>query len=200
MSKRTVFIVAMVLTVFSVGGCAPPSSFIGYFENRRQDLIDVAHVDFSAVNVGAVAYAGPLMVGINYMTGVVTREEASSLQLGLGGPRLLGRKGLAYGIIWTSSRWNDERPIIGQRPKRAPSGLSVGATAGAILGVGAEADVLELIDFITGIFCLDPTEDDEFVAAREEPVKPPQPPPPPPPVPPTPAQPPQAQPAPHAAP
>ena len=36
-------------------GCALPGSFGGYLQNRRHDLIDVLHVDFGAINTGAVA-------------------------------------------------------------------------------------------------------------------------------------------------
>ncbi|MFH1731202.1 MAG: hypothetical protein ABIF82_06090, partial [Planctomycetota bacterium] len=46
---------------------------------------------------------------------------------------------------------------------RAPSGFSAGASVGAVAGVGFEADVLEAIDFVVGLACLDVMEDDEYL-------------------------------------
>ena len=169
MSRQSACVLAVALVCAGVLGCAVPGSFSGYLENRRQDLIDVLHVDFSAVNVGAVAYVGPFLAGINYMTGVETREQSTTLQLGLGGARILGRKGLATGLLWPSSRWNEDSQIIGRRPKRAPSGFSVGFSVGAVAGIGAEADALELIDFVLGLFCVDLAEDDEDIGDEPEP-------------------------------
>jgi hypothetical protein len=68
---------------------------------------------------------------------------------------------LASGLLWPASKWDEDKPFIGARPKRGPSGFSAGASVGAIGGVGAEADVLELIDFVVGLVCLDVMEDDE---------------------------------------
>jgi|GEM_PF-2766802 len=168
MSRRALFVLAIILAVLCADGCALPNSVGGYFENRRQDLIDVLHVDFGAVNVGAVAYAGPLMLGMDYQTGVKSREQSSTLQIGLGGPRILGRRGLASGLLWPASKWDEDKPFIGTRPKRGPSGFSAGLSAGAVGGVGAEADVLEAIDFVAGLACLDLTEDDEYLDADEQ--------------------------------
>ena len=166
MSVKVRYLLAALFAVLCADGCAVPTSVGGYFENRRQDLIDVAHVDLSAANVGAVAYAGPFMVGIDYMTGLAGREQSTSLQIGLGGPRTLGRRGLAAGLLFPASHWNGDKQIIGERPKRSPSGMSVGASAGLLAGVGAEADVLELVDFALGILCVDVIEDDPSIAGR----------------------------------
>jgi hypothetical protein len=169
MTRRQLFFLGLILAALCADGCAMPGSFVGYLHNRRHDLIDVVHVDFGAVNFGAVAYAGPLMVGADYQTGLKTREESSTLQLGLGGPRIQGNRGLALGIILPFSRWNGTRPLIGKRPKRSPSWLSVGASLGAFVGLGAEVDVLEAVDFISGLICLDLMEDDEILAGEEKP-------------------------------
>lgn len=154
---------ALLLTIFMATGCAIPTSVGGYFENRRQDLIDVAHVDIGGISFGAVGYALPFMVGLNYQTGISTRNDSSMIQIGAGGPRVLGRKGLAAGLLWPASKYNESSGIVGKRPKRTPSGLSAGAQAGLLVGVGAEADVLEAIDFILGLACVDLAEDDENV-------------------------------------
>jgi hypothetical protein len=74
MTRRQLFFFGLILAALCADGCAVPGSVGGYFANRRHDLIDVVHVDFGAVNVGAVAYAGPLMLGIDYQTGVQSRE------------------------------------------------------------------------------------------------------------------------------
>lgn len=160
MLKRSLCVLAVTVLCCTLFGCALPNSVGGYFENRRQDLIDVVHVDFGAVNVGAVAYAGPLLVGVDYQTGVKSREQSATLQIGLGGPRILGRRGMAAGLLWPASKWDEDKPFIGARPKRGPSGFSGGVSLGVIAGVGAEADVLEVIDFVVGLVCLDVMEDD----------------------------------------
>lgn len=151
MTRRQLFFYGLILAALCADGCAVPNSVGGYFENRRQDLIDVVHVDFGAINVGAVAYAGPFLLGLDYQTGIKSREQSTTLQIGLGGPRMLGRKGLASGILWPASKWDEEKPLIGRRPKRAPSGWSAGASVGAIGGVGVEADALEVLDFVVGL-------------------------------------------------
>jgi len=168
MSRRALFVLAIILAILCVDGCAVPNSVGGYLENRRQDLIDVLHVDLGAVNVGAVAYAGPFLLGMDYQTGIRSREQSSTLQVGLGGPRILGRRGLASGLLWPASKWDEDKPLIGPRPKRGPSGFSVGLSAGMVGGVGAEADALEAIDFVAGLACLDFAEDDECVGAGEQ--------------------------------
>jgi len=175
MSKRTASACAAVLVCALVTGCAAPSSFLGYLENRRQDLIDVAHVDIGMIHVGAVAYALPFMVGVEFATGFDRESASTNLQIGLGGPRLLEKNGIAGGLLLPATRWDEDKEdgksnkIFGQRPKRTPSGFSVGAMAGVLLGVGAEVDVLEVIDFVFGLICLDFMADDEYVIKDEEP-------------------------------
>ena len=178
---RTVLLLSL-LALTIAAGCAAPSSFIGYLENRRQDLIDVAHLDFSVVSAGAVGYAGPFVLGMNWVSGLKTGNPSTQLQIGLGGPRILDKSGVAAGWILAATYWDDNRKIMGPRPKRTPSGFSIGGALGAFLGVFGELDMLELVDFMAGIACLDPMHDDECVAPS---VTPPPPPPPPPPVTPT---------------
>ena len=86
MTRRQLFFYGLILAALCADGCAVPSSVGGYFESRRQDLIDVAHVDFGVINVGAVAYAGPFLLGLDYQTGIKSREQSSTIQIGLGGP------------------------------------------------------------------------------------------------------------------
>ena len=163
MSKAAACVLVLLLGCVLMTGCATPSSFGGYLENRRQDLIDVVHVDFSMVDAGAVVYAGPFMVGLESSSGFKTRTPSTSLQIGLGGPRIVERSGIAGGLLLPASRWDEDGQIIGKRPNRTPSGFSVGGTLGVFLGVGAAVDALELIDFAVGLFCLDIMQDDEHV-------------------------------------
>jgi hypothetical protein len=165
---RTCFVWMVAVLAGVSAGCAVPQTFGGYLENRRQDLIDAAHVDLSAISAGPVVYAGPFLLGINYTTGPVSGRPAATVQLGLGGPRRLGRKGLAAGLLWPSSRWNEDAGIVGPRPKRAPSGFSAGVAVGVLAGIAAEVDALELVDFAAGLFCLDPTEDDDLGDQTED--------------------------------
>lgn len=179
---RTALLLGLLaLTV--AAGCAAPSSFIGYLENRRQDLIDVAHLDFSVVNAGAVSYIGPFIVGMDWVGGLKTGNPSSQLQIGLGGPRILDKSGVAAGWILAATYWDDDKKIMGRRPKRTPSGFSIGGAIGAFVGVLGEFDMIELVDFVAGIACLDPMHDDECLAPSVAP--PPPPPPPTPPVTPT---------------
>lgn len=163
MSKYSACALAVALAAAFVAGCVSPTSFNGYLEDRRQDLIDVVHVDVSTVNVGAVAYVGPFMLGLDTQKGLAPGERTATVQIGLGGARFDGRDGTAFGIIFPTTRWDEDRPFLGRRPKKSPGLLAVGVNAGVIFGVGAEADVLELLDFVAGLFCLDLVGDDEHV-------------------------------------
>ena len=168
MSKHGTTVLAVVLACVCAAGCAVPDSFLGYLKNRGHDLTDVLHVDFSAVNIGAVAYAGPFLLGADYITGMETRSGSTTFRVGLGGCYVESRKGLAAGVIWPSSRWNEDEGIIGRRPKRAPSGFSAGFSVGLFGGIGAEADLLEAVDFVLGLACIDLTQDDEHIRGAEE--------------------------------
>jgi len=161
MSKRTSVIVGLMFAVLGAGGCSRPSSFGGYLENRRRDLIDVAHVDFSMVNIGAAAYIGPLIIGIDSMTGTKAQEPASSLQIGLGGPRSVEQKGLMVGVVVPMSR---QEVLHGQVKKPVPSGFSIGLSAGAVVGIGVEANVLAIGEFVLGLLCIDLAADDKAIS------------------------------------
>jgi len=178
MSAHRSLALTVVLGCAVLAGCAAPDSVGGYFSARRHDLIDVVHVDFSVMNFGAVAYAAPFTVGLDYLSGFKAREPASVLQIGLGGPRIEETSGLAGGLLMLQVQWDGQRPFIGPRPRPRPSGFAVGANVGLFLGVGAEADVLEVLDFIAGLFCLDMLGDDEFGPGdTSEPITPVSPPP-----------------------
>jgi len=170
MSARNACLLGLALLCIGAAGCAVPDSFGGYLQNRRHDLIDVAHVDFSAVSLGPVVYAGPLLAGLNIMTGYETRTPGGSLQIGLGGPRIQERTGTAAGLLWPASKWDEDQKMLGLRPKRTPSGFSVGAAVGLVFGVGAEVDVIEAVDFVFGLLCIDIGQDDEAgIDIEEEP-------------------------------
>jgi predicted small secreted protein len=173
MGKTGICVLIVVLLGVVTAGCSTPQGVGDYFQDRRQDLIDVVHLDFSVANVGAIVYVGPFGLGWNALTDPEKEgEDSKTLQLGLGGPRFQGREGAAWSFIWNIEHWNDDESTIGPRPKRTPSCGSVGISAGFVFGVGVEADIFELVDFVLGIFCVDVMQDDE---PREEPVEPPDP-------------------------
>ena len=173
MGRTRVCVLTVILMGVVAAGCSTPQNVGDYFEDRRQDLIDVAHVDFSIVNFGAIAYVGPLGLGWNALSDDKEEgKDSNTLQLGLGGPRFLGREGAAWSFVWNIDHWNKDRTIYGPRPKKTPSCGSLGISVGFIFGIGIEGDVFELVDFALGIFCVDVMQDDE---PEEEAVEPPEP-------------------------
>jgi len=176
MSQHRARALTLLLAALSAAGCVVPDSLDGYCEDRRQDLIDVAHIDLSALSAGAVVYAGPLLFGANHITPKDRPGQDTTLQCGLGGPRFVPRQGLAAGFIWPVAWWNEDRHIVGLRPKQTPSPAAFGVALGAAVGIGVEADAFELVDFLLGLFCIDLAEDDAHIAGLTPP--PPEPPPP----------------------
>jgi hypothetical protein len=169
-----------LLLGMAAGGCAVPTSFSGYLEDRRQGLIDVVHLDLSDWEMGALAYVGPVQLGyVECVTlsgisfGRLSMGFSGSggggggdphvLQLGLGGARRCRRDGPASGLLCPFSRANEDRSLVGPRPKPTPSWFSVGLAAGYYPGFNLEADVYEALDFVLGFGCLDIGGDDEYV-------------------------------------
>jgi hypothetical protein len=167
------------------GGCAVPTSFSGYLEDRRQDLIDVLHVDLCGWQMGALAYVGPLQLGyVDNVTldfsggfdlwgagGAAHQSRPNVVQAGLGGIRKIHRSGEASGLLIPISRWHEQRSTFGPRPKPCPSWFSIGLTAGYYPGLGVEFDVLELADFLIGFVCLDIGDDEHVRRPAEERAK-----------------------------
>jgi hypothetical protein len=161
MLNRVLCALCVALAV-GLSGCVSEQAIGRYFENRRQDLTDVAHVDFSMANAGALAYVGPMALGGSMYTHPQTAGKPShTLQLGLGSVRFVGREGFASGLLWFITKWSPDQTVHGPRGrKKLPSGASVGAHLGFVFGVAAEVDVVEAIDFVVGLVGFDLMEDD----------------------------------------
>ena len=151
-----------------VTGCAVPNSVGGYFEDRRQDLIDAAHVDGTFMGFGLLVHAGPLMLG---WQGRGKADDALTFELGLGGLRIMHYpSGVASGLVWPISRWSAGSPCFyGPRPKVSPSWSAAGVSVGWFFAtLGVRLDPYEALDFALGLFCLDIGGDDESTFEHEE--------------------------------
>jgi hypothetical protein len=168
MRNRLLCALGVATVAAALSGCASEQAIGRYLENRRQDLTDVAHVDFSVANAGALAYVGPMALGGSFYTHPETEGEPShTLQLGLGSVRFLGRQGTAWGLLWFLSKWNEDEPLAAPRPrKKTPTGSSIGLHLGFVFGAAAEVDALEAVDFVVGLVGLDLMKDD--TAGTEE--------------------------------
>ncbi len=164
MSSRCTFLL-VILVSGCFAGCVRPGSFANYIEYRRQDLIDVAHVDLTMMEAGAVLYMGPMLIGCNYRGGKRWKGASTTRQYGLGGTRTVSYKGIAAGVFFAtvlgpSLSWRQEWEHDRGQNKKAPSYSATGFSIGAYHGLGVELDLFELVDFIAGIFCLDISKDD----------------------------------------
>jgi len=179
MARHVAATAVILLAAVTLAGCTGHQAGI-YWRDRQQDLIDVLHFDITVENLGAAAYVGPLALGANYYTDPADEtKDSRTLQIGLGGVRPLGRNGTLIGVLWPFKTSNEDRKILGPRPKRTPSGFSIGASLGFILGFSLEGDLLEALDFITGLFNVDLMQDDEGPPPLPVPPTPPPPPEPP---------------------
>lgn len=191
MPNRLIALVFVALMFAS--GCATPDSFVDYLNDRRHDLIDAANVNVTGLQFGAIACAGPAQLG--YAENVTfgpdnsvgigpygTWPRLNVTQLGLGGPRETYVNGVASGVVWPferwnsdtrmfGERWNSERPMFGERPRQKPSVTSVGFSLGFLLGIGAEVDAWQALDFALGLFCIDIGGDDHVIRGGEHEIK-----------------------------
>ena len=162
----TVLIFAAAL---AVSGCVTPETLGDYFHYRRQDLIDVAHVDFSLFSYGASIFMTPLVAGCSVETGW-GGGPADVLEIGLGGWRTIERKGVLFGTVlppvYPMMAWRRGRPkihdpdVLDRSQMVGPAPGTLGAHVGLFLGVTVQVSAGELIDLLAGLFCLDPSFDD----------------------------------------
>jgi hypothetical protein len=135
-----------------------------YTANRLNDLIDVARVDLLSGHVGPLVNVGPFMLGSE-------TAQGGRLSLGLGGFQVASESGQAAGFLVAQSRFNEwgRRYFLASAYSAgysayghaAPPWGSVGADVGlGGIGVGAHADVVELLDFVFGIIGWDIAGDD----------------------------------------
>lgn len=142
----------------------------GYLRNRLDDLTEAAHVDLaSSFAFGALANVGPALLGFHQLAGL---EYGERLQLGLGGvvPLRTANDSVAAGLgvplAWARPETDRGEPLSGYR-SRHPGYGSLGVDLGLLVGFGARVDLVELADFLAGIFGADLLGDD---AIRPDPM------------------------------
>jgi hypothetical protein len=165
------------LALAALSGCAPPETIGDYFLYRQQDLIDIAHVDVSLFSYGASVFMAPLIAGCSVETDWSGDGPANAFQLGIGGWRLIERRGVVAGTIipplYPLFAWSRGRPDMKDlkvhdtthAPEPAPGTL--GAHVGLFLGITVQVGGGELIDFLCGLFCLDPFGDDFYFVRNQ---------------------------------
>ena len=133
-----------------------------YWNNRRHDLTDFAHIRFQKVSLGADVNVMHLAAGF-YMQNGIDGEKGHRTKLGLGGVQEVNASG-GIRFIGFPLAEVESRSKYGYGEKVPPYG-SVGFDLGIIGGIGARVDIFELLDFFLGFAEVDLVEDDE-----EEPV------------------------------
>jgi hypothetical protein len=142
-----------------------------YTANRLSDLTDVAHVDISFMSTGALASAGPMMLGYESMI-APTGDPGRRCRFGPGGLQVLSVGYRADGLLWPFEHFTVRSRRYGPFFKinrsdarepywaQSPTWGSAGVHVGLLLGVGAEVDAVELFDFLLGFFGCDMVGDD----------------------------------------
>jgi len=128
-----------------------------YWNDRRMDLTDSIHLTSEALGVGINANVSALCVGASNVSSIWGEPKRG--KLGLGGTQ--STKVVTKTIMLMSlpiqenpprSRWD----YGGKIPPFASAGIS----AGFWVNFGARVDLLEIVDFIGGIFMIDIMDDD----------------------------------------
>lgn len=161
-SKIAILIFAVVLA----SGCTVPHSFYEYFYNRTEDLSEVAFVEASFPSLGFHVHISQVF-GWGTYASLKDPGEPYCFRIGLGGiyreftspsghelsfivPILRNLNGAGH----VYQRW-----IPGYKDTwHAPGSFGLRMAAG--IGGGIEFDILEAVDFIAGLFMLDPARDD----------------------------------------
>ena len=165
--RKAILLCWMLLALAGCTWSGPAAS--RYIGARLHDLIDVAHVDLTLNSCGLLANAGPIMLGYKAPLSRRFPRGQHAISVGRIGYALVDvtlEQGEAYGFLVPLSRLRVRR---GGAPSGAggkgyggkvPGWGSVGFDVGFFLGVGAHADVVELLDFVTGFFGADISKDD----------------------------------------
>ena len=150
----------LIVLLFHITACA------SYLENRRHDLIDSASVNAAVIGRGIRLDLGPLSAGWYDAT-----QDLRTVKFGLGGSDEISAEkeveiheiGLAplcskkslFGNSMSphNSRW-------GYGSKMAPFG-ALRFDIGYALTVGAQIDVIEIIDLVLGLATIDILQDDD---------------------------------------
>ncbi|MCM8542104.1 MAG: hypothetical protein NE328_17675 [Lentisphaeraceae bacterium] len=134
-----------------------------YWNNRRHDLTDFAHLRFQKVSLGADVNVMHIAAGF-YMQNGIDGEKGDRAKLGLGGIQTVNASGgirfVGFPLAEKKSRseygYGETMPAYG----------SVGFDLGLYFGIGARVDIFEFFDFLLGFAEVDIVKDDE-----EEPVE-----------------------------
>ncbi len=171
-------LLSLLLVLCALSGCS--SAPYRYVANRLDDLTDVAHVQFSVLDLGFLINAGPFELGTErFGVPFPLLPDAFSLRLGAGGPQIATLDGLGAGIGIPLSSYDQSVYSIynlSERPAsygtKGPAWGSVGFGCGLGVGVAFRGDVVEFVDFLLGFFTIDLCGDDVEAEEEEKPAEP----------------------------
>jgi hypothetical protein len=158
----------LVLAVVMLGGCSAPAARYGV--SRLNDLTDVAHLDVTPRSYGLLLAAGPAKFG--YERVWKRADAACRVSLGLGGFQMTELHGSAWGLGWPMRSYDfygrawglpgctGQRTYAGTYRKTSPPWGALAFHVGWPSTVGFQADVVELADFVLGLFTVDLVGDD----------------------------------------
>lgn len=129
-----------------------------YWNNRRHDLTDMAHLRFQKISLGADVNVAHVAVGF-YMQNGTDGEKGYRAKLGLGGIQEVDSSGGIRFLGFPLSE-KESRSAFGYGETVPPYG-SIGFDTGIFLGIGARVDLFEMLDFFLGFAYIDLVEDDD---------------------------------------
>ena len=129
-----------------------------YWDNRRNDLTDTAHIHVDKTSGGITANISALSLGV-YGVGDNMGGKGDRFKLGLGGLQKTKVDGNINGIGFPLEEYNARSKW--KYGYTTPPYASIGFTTGAFFSLGVKADALEFVDFILGFFMLDIMSDDK---------------------------------------
>ena len=141
------------LIIISTCSCA-------YLEDRRKDLTDMAHLHLTALSIGGGVHAGPFILA-HFENDGIKGTPGGRMKLGLGGFVEEKEKGVYSGVVIPFRRMKGITRSDSIYNSWAPPLGAVGFDLGFIMGIGARVDVVEVLDFILGIFTIDILDDDK---------------------------------------
>lgn len=132
-----------------------------YWQSRAKDLIDVAHLRLEGPIYGARADISAISVGLSDTGHPYTQTQR--FKLGLGGCLHTDTEPMPLFLVGSPLKEDHARSRWGYRNEIPPFGalgFSVGIDFILGLGVGAEVDFVELVDFLLGFAGVDIIDDD----------------------------------------
>lgn len=151
-----------LISIFFLTSCSTT-----YWNNRRHDLTDFAHLRFQKVSLGADVNVAHVAVGFYMQNGI--DEKGYRAKLGLGGIQEVSSDGGIRFFGFPLSE-KESRSDFGYGETMPPYG-SIGFDAGLFFGIGARIDLFEMLDFFLGFANVDIVEDDEKEKEEYQPLK-----------------------------